>query len=58
MASYSTSVLAHLFGIIALILMLVWLLHYQGGIEYDSSNPLRVFNVKHYSSCLFSSLID
>ncbi|GAU34664.1 hypothetical protein TSUD_67140 [Trifolium subterraneum] len=45
MASYSTSVLAHLFGIIALILMLVWLLHYQGGIEYDSDNSSRVFNV-------------
>jgi cytochrome b-561 len=53
MASYSTSVLANLFGIIAIILMLVWLLHYQGGIEYDSSNPLRVFNVKLYLSCVF-----
>ncbi|RHN42355.1 putative ascorbate ferrireductase (transmembrane) [Medicago truncatula] len=44
MRSYSTSILAHLFGIIALILMLVWLLHYREGIEYDSGNPLRVFN--------------
>ncbi|KAL5054823.1 hypothetical protein RYX36_035505 [Vicia faba] len=45
MPSYSTSVLAHLFGIISIILLLVWLLHYREGIEYDSDNPLRVFNV-------------
>lgn len=55
MRSYSTSILAHLFGIIALILMLVWLLHYREGIEYDSGNPLRVFNV---CFLCFSSLID
>ncbi|KAE9601051.1 hypothetical protein Lal_00023814 [Lupinus albus] len=45
MRSYTTSVLAHLFGILAIILLLVWLLHYREGIEYDSDNPLRVFNV-------------
>ncbi|CAN6727920.1 unnamed protein product [Malus baccata var. baccata] len=33
---------AHLFG---LILLLVWLLHYRGGIDYDSDNSDRVFNV-------------
>ncbi|KAJ1430578.1 Cytochrome b561/ferric reductase transmembrane [Sesbania bispinosa] len=45
MRSYSAAALAHLFGIIAIILMLVWLLHYREGIEYDSDNALRVFNV-------------
>ncbi|XP_057422010.1 probable transmembrane ascorbate ferrireductase 3 [Lotus japonicus] len=45
MRSYSTTILAHLFGILAIILLLVWLLHYREGIEYDSDNPLRVFNV-------------
>ncbi|KAF5748050.1 transmembrane ascorbate ferrireductase 3 [Tripterygium wilfordii] len=39
------TVVAHVFGILAFILMLVWLLHYRGGIEYDSDNPDRVFNV-------------
>ncbi|XP_014520447.1 transmembrane ascorbate ferrireductase 1 [Vigna radiata var. radiata] len=39
------SYLAHLFGIIAFILLLIWLLHYREGIEYDSNNGLRVFNV-------------
>lgn len=36
---------AHLFGILAIILLLVWLLHYRDGIEYDSDDPHRVFNV-------------
>lgn len=36
---------AHLFGILAIILLLVWLLHYRDGIEYDSDDPQRVFNV-------------
>ncbi|TQD89591.1 hypothetical protein C1H46_024837 [Malus baccata] len=36
---------AHLFGILAIILMLVWLLHYRGGIDYESDNSDRVFNV-------------
>ncbi|KAJ7942830.1 Transmembrane ascorbate ferrireductase 1 [Quillaja saponaria] len=39
------TVLAHLFGILAFILLLVWLLHYRGGVEYDSDNADRVFNV-------------
>ncbi|XVE74561.1 hypothetical protein DITRI_Ditri12bG0026900 [Diplodiscus trichospermus] len=39
------TIFAHLFGILAFILMLVWLLHYRGGIEYDSYNGDRVFNV-------------
>ncbi|CAN0876801.1 Probable transmembrane ascorbate ferrireductase 3 [Linum grandiflorum] len=36
---------AHVFGILGIILMLVWLLHFREGIEYDSDNPARVFNV-------------
>lgn len=38
---------AHLFGFLAIILMLVWLLHYRGGLEYDSDNSDRVFNVSN-----------
>ncbi|KAK7407713.1 hypothetical protein VNO78_09741 [Psophocarpus tetragonolobus] len=45
MGSLNVSVLAHLFGILAFILLLVWLLHYREGIQYDSNNGLRVFNV-------------
>ncbi|MED6193670.1 hypothetical protein PIB30_021645 [Stylosanthes scabra] len=45
MRSSSTLALAQLFGFLGLILLLVWLLHYRGGIEYDSENPDRVFNV-------------
>ncbi|KAA8529859.1 hypothetical protein F0562_034534 [Nyssa sinensis] len=39
------TVVAHLFGILALILLLVWLLHYREGLNLDSDNPLRIFNV-------------
>lgn len=39
------TIFAHVFGILAFALMLVWLLHYRGGIEYDSYNAVRVFNV-------------
>ncbi|XP_022726972.1 probable transmembrane ascorbate ferrireductase 3 [Durio zibethinus] len=39
------TILAQLFGILAFILMLFWLLHYRGGIEYDSYDGSRVFNV-------------
>ncbi|KAJ9153006.1 hypothetical protein P3X46_026498 [Hevea brasiliensis] len=39
------TLVAQLFGILAFILMLIWLLHYRGGIEYDSDNIDRVFNV-------------
>ena len=40
------TIFAHVFGILAFILMLVWLLHYRGGIEYDSYDGSRVFNVR------------
>ncbi|GAA0156944.1 reductase [Lithospermum erythrorhizon] len=39
------TIVAHVFGVLSLILMLVWLLHYRGGIELDSDNAYRVFNV-------------
>ncbi|CAJ1935454.1 unnamed protein product [Sphenostylis stenocarpa] len=45
MNAYGTTIFAHLFGLLALILLLVWLLHYREGIEYDSDDPFRVFNV-------------
>ncbi|XP_020239881.1 probable transmembrane ascorbate ferrireductase 3 [Cajanus cajan] len=45
MGSLGISGLAHLFGVLAFILLLVWLLHYREGIEYDSDNGFRVFNV-------------
>ncbi|KAF5194611.1 Cytochrome b561/ferric reductase transmembrane protein family [Thalictrum thalictroides] len=40
------TMIAHLFGAMAIILMLVWCLHYRGGIDLDSdSNSDRIFNV-------------
>ncbi|GAB2279922.1 hypothetical protein Dimus_014557 [Dionaea muscipula] len=39
------TVVAHFFGVLAIILMLVWLLHFRGGIDLDSDVPARVFNV-------------
>lgn len=39
------TILAHVFGILALILMLVWLLHYRGGINLDSEHGMPIFNV-------------
>lgn len=49
---------AHLFGILAIVLLLVWLLHYRGGIEYDSDDPHRVFNVLIGESLLHQSLTN
>ncbi|XP_058079635.1 probable transmembrane ascorbate ferrireductase 3 [Magnolia sinica] len=43
--SPATAVAAHLFGVIAVILMLVWVFHYRGGIDLDSQDSERVFNV-------------
>ncbi|KAI5678036.1 hypothetical protein M9H77_08986 [Catharanthus roseus] len=39
------TIFAHIFGILSLILMLVWLLHYRGGLNLDSASSSRVFNV-------------
>lgn len=36
---------AHFFGILATILMVVWLLHYREGLDLDSDDARRVFNV-------------
>lgn len=45
---------AHFFGLMALILILIWLLHYRGGLHYESNNPDVVFNVKQLLIiCLF-----
>ncbi|KAK6146672.1 hypothetical protein DH2020_020541 [Rehmannia glutinosa] len=41
----SVTVFAHLFGILAIMLLLVWLLHYREGIDLDSNNTNRIFNV-------------
>ncbi|XP_073148170.1 probable transmembrane ascorbate ferrireductase 3 [Henckelia pumila] len=43
-ASHMT-ILAQFFGILAIILLLVWLLHYREGIDIESDNPFRIFNV-------------
>ena len=40
------TVVAHFFGILATILMLVWLLHYREGLDLDSDDARRVFNVR------------
>ncbi|XP_057443251.1 probable transmembrane ascorbate ferrireductase 3 [Lotus japonicus] len=45
MSAFGISGLAHLFGVLAIILLLVWLLHYREGIEFDSDIGFRVFNV-------------
>lgn len=39
------AVAGHLFGILALVLMLAWLLHYRGGLSLYSTSASRVFNV-------------
>lgn len=39
------TIFAHIFGVIALILMLVWLLHYREGVDLDSYDPSKIFNV-------------
>ncbi|KAG8382662.1 hypothetical protein BUALT_Bualt05G0100600 [Buddleja alternifolia] len=39
------TIVAHFFGVLAVVLLLVWLLHYREGIDLDSDNPNRIFNV-------------
>uniref|UniRef100_A0A803LJK2 Cytochrome b561 domain-containing protein n=1 Tax=Chenopodium quinoa TaxID=63459 RepID=A0A803LJK2_CHEQI len=41
----SITPVAHFFGILSIILLLVWLLHYRGGLSLDSDNPYRILNV-------------
>ncbi|CAM8935753.1 unnamed protein product [Rhodiola kirilowii] len=43
--SSKLSMFAHFFGIIAIVLMLVWLLHYGKGLNLNSNDPGRIFNV-------------
>ncbi|ESQ35331.1 hypothetical protein EUTSA_v10008705mg [Eutrema salsugineum] len=43
--SLLSTFVAHFFGILAIVLMLIWLLHYREGIEYGSDNPLKILNV-------------
>ncbi|KAF8040101.1 hypothetical protein BT93_B2352 [Corymbia citriodora subsp. variegata] len=39
------TVVAHLSGVLSIVLMLIWLLHYREGMNYSSDNAFRVFNV-------------
>ncbi|KAF6144578.1 hypothetical protein GIB67_006070 [Kingdonia uniflora] len=39
------TIVAHLFGLIAGILLLIWLLHYRGGLDLHSNSTDRIFNV-------------
>ncbi|XAR63708.1 Ascorbate ferrireductase (transmembrane) [Bertholletia excelsa] len=41
----SMSAFAHLFAILSFILLLVWLLHHREGLDLDSDDARRVFNV-------------
>ena len=40
------SMLAHVLFLTTAVLMLVWLLHYRGGINIQSEDPEQVFNVR------------
>lgn len=48
------TVLAHLLGVTAVILLLIWLLHYREGIDLDSNNAYRIFNVSEFLSLSLS----
>ncbi|GAB4828681.1 hypothetical protein Ancab_018346 [Ancistrocladus abbreviatus] len=39
------TIFAHFFGILTIVLMLVWLLHFRGGMDLDSDDPNKIFNV-------------
>uniref|UniRef100_A0A7N1A8H1 ascorbate ferrireductase (transmembrane) n=1 Tax=Kalanchoe fedtschenkoi TaxID=63787 RepID=A0A7N1A8H1_KALFE len=43
--SSGLSMVAQLFGITAIVLMLVWLLHYGKGFDLNSNDPTRIFNL-------------
>ncbi|XP_072973660.1 probable transmembrane ascorbate ferrireductase 3 [Typha angustifolia] len=49
--SYATMA-AHVFALTAAILMLVWVLHFGGGVNLHSDNPDLVFNVHPLVMCL------
>ncbi|KAL5995530.1 hypothetical protein ACLOJK_025593 [Asimina triloba] len=49
---------AHLFGIIALVLMLVWVFHFRGGINLNSDEDDHIFNrekVRQFLLCVFKT---
>ncbi|XP_058078882.1 probable ascorbate-specific transmembrane electron transporter 1 [Magnolia sinica] len=39
------ALVAHLFGVVAVILMLVWVFHFRGGVDLNSDNEQHIFNV-------------
>ncbi|RWR79558.1 Cytochrome b561 [Cinnamomum micranthum f. kanehirae] len=39
------ALLAQLFGVVAMVLMFVWVLHYRGGINLNAENKSHIFNV-------------
>lgn len=53
-ASHLT-ILGHVFGVTTIILLLIWLLHYRGGLNLDSDYASRVFNVHPF--LMFSGFI-
>lgn len=62
------AMVAHVLFLTTAVLMLVWLLHYRGGINIQSEDPEQIFNVRatidtcSISSCssttLFCSVLD
>ncbi|KAK1288645.1 putative ascorbate-specific transmembrane electron transporter 1 [Acorus calamus] len=45
------TVIVHLFGVAAMTLMLVWILHFWGGVSLTSDNKERLFNHYGILSC-------
>lgn len=42
------AILAHLLGMVEIILVLVWVLHFEGGLEFKSENKKKILNVSIY----------
>ena len=42
------SILAHLLGMVVIILVLVWVLHFEGGLTFKSENKKKILNVNIY----------
>jgi cytochrome b-561 len=38
---------AHILALVVAILMIVWIVHYQGGANINSEDPTAVFNVSN-----------
>ena len=49
----------HLLGIVLIILVLVWNIHFRGGLAWDSSNKSLIFNVRffNYTFLFFSHVL-